>query len=108
MDESPSQSDFDDELLSAYLDGELSSDEQALVEERLRTDPSAAHLLDELRQLSAALKSLPHESLGRDLRDAVRAETDAPPIAGRVTPASEFRDSRWSGIRRGLAWSAIA
>src|SRR5687767_15084530 len=107
MHESPSQPDFDDELVSAYLDGELASEELALVEERLRTNPRARRLLEEMRELSAAFKSLPRETLGRDLRDAVRAETDDDALAGQVTPARDWRDSRWSGIRRGLVWSAI-
>ena len=41
--------DFDEELLSAYVDGELTAAERALVEERLRSDPTAAAELDGLR-----------------------------------------------------------
>jgi anti-sigma factor RsiW len=102
---------FDDELLSAYVDGELTAAERALVEERLRSDPAAAALVEELRTLSSAVKALPRESLGRDLRADVLAEiararddlakhgpTSLPP------PPMEPR----SGLRRGLLWSALA
>jgi anti-sigma factor RsiW len=40
---------FDDELLSAYLDNEVTAAERALVEERLRTDERARQVLDDLR-----------------------------------------------------------
>ncbi|NUQ47365.1 MAG: zf-HC2 domain-containing protein, partial [Phycisphaerae bacterium] len=47
-----------DELLSAYLDGELEEGERRLVEARLESDPAARALLAELRGASAALRSL--------------------------------------------------
>ena len=107
--------DFDDELLSAYVDGELTAAERALVEERLRTDPAAATLVEELRGLSAAVKSLPRESLGRDLRAALLAEaTEARADLATHGPASPDQleplppHNHWPGIRRGLVWSAFA
>ena len=67
---------FDDEQLSAYLDDELAPDERVRVEARLSADPAARQLLDELRTVSQAMKSLPHAALGDDLRESVlrRAE----------------------------------
>lgn len=59
------------ELLSAYLDGELTADEQAEVERLLAADPAARQLLDELRALSVALQTLPREELGEDLSEKV-------------------------------------
>ncbi|MGD0516438.1 MAG: zf-HC2 domain-containing protein [Thermoguttaceae bacterium] len=61
----------DNELLSAYLDGELTAEERAQVEHLLATKPAAGKLLDELRSLSAALKSLPRQQLGEDLSENV-------------------------------------
>ena len=103
--------DFDDELLSAYVDDELTAAEPALVEERLRVDPQARQMVEELRSLSSAIRSLPRETLGRDLRasieaEALQAKADAKadddrnilPISGR---------ERWANYRRGLVWSAI-
>jgi anti-sigma factor RsiW len=64
------------ELLSAYLDGEVTAAQRAQVEQRLATDPEARAALDELRALSAALQSLPKLSVGEDLSERVlrRAE----------------------------------
>ncbi|MBA4104244.1 MAG: hypothetical protein C0485_00675 [Pirellula sp.] len=109
--------DFDDELLSAYVDGELTAAEHALVEERLRSDPTAAALVDELRSLSSAIKSLPRETLGRDLRAGVLAEVEqaradldshGPAAQSHSTTLPLTPVDRWSGIRRGLVWSALA
>ncbi len=59
------------ELLSAYLDGELTADERAQVEHLLATKPAARKMLEELRTLSATLKSLPRQKMGEDLSDIV-------------------------------------
>lgn len=102
---------FDDELLSAYVDGELTAAERALVEERLRSDPAAAALVEELRSLSSTIKSLPRETLGRDLRAGVLAEVEqARADLERHGPATLPLEpiDRWQGIRRGLVWSALA
>ncbi|MGE3239552.1 MAG: anti-sigma factor, partial [Pirellulales bacterium] len=71
-----SDGNFDDELLSAYLDGELTAEERARVEERLSVDPASRQLLDELRSVSQAMQGLPHAKLSGDLRESVlrRAE----------------------------------
>jgi hypothetical protein len=104
------QDQFDEELLSAYVDGELTADERALVEERLRTDPHAAQLVEELRSLSTAIKSLPRETLGRDLRASIQSEVENARSAAdaRATiPLSEPLDPP-RGFRRGFVWSTIA
>lgn len=62
---------WDDELLSAYLDGELTAAQQAAVEQLLATSPEARQLLDELRALSATLQSLPPYKLQEDLAEPV-------------------------------------
>ena len=53
------QHELDDELLSAYIDGELSDSERAAVEARLASDPEAQHLLHQLRSVSQDVQSLP-------------------------------------------------
>ncbi|MCG8449982.1 MAG: zf-HC2 domain-containing protein [Pirellulales bacterium] len=60
-----------DELLSAYVDGELAGEELAQVEERLRTDPAARQMVTELQELSATLHALPRETVGHDLRTSI-------------------------------------
>lgn len=102
---------FDDELLSAYVDGELTAAERARVEERLRSDPLAAQLVEELRSLSSEIQRLPREPLGRDLRDNILAEIDqarADLAAHGPATLSELPIDRRAGLRRGLVWSAMA
>ena len=93
MSDKPSNYELDDELLSAYLDGELSADERAAVEARLATDPAAQQLLHELRSVSQSVQALPTESLGRDLsEEIIRRAREAAPTPRRIRPQS--RDQR--------------
>lgn len=57
---------FSDELLSAYLDGELSAPEVSAVESRLKADASARTLLTELKQLRTTFQSLPTYQLSSE------------------------------------------
>lgn len=61
----------ENELFSAYLDGELTAAEQARVEHLLATSPEARQLLESLRTLSATLQSLPVHKLDEDLSQRV-------------------------------------
>jgi len=49
----------DDELLSAYLDGMLSAEEQAALEARLDAEPALRQRLEAMRQTVALLRQLP-------------------------------------------------
>ena len=71
-----SQHEFHDELLSAYLDGELTGEELARVEERLAVDPVARQTLAELRSVSQALRGLPSQRVGEDLRGVILAQVE--------------------------------
>lgn len=71
------------ELLSAYLDGELTSDEQARVEQQLAEDAEYRQLHDEMRALRSSFELLPrhrlHDDIGRSvIRKAERAILSAP------------------------------
>ncbi len=55
------------ELLSAYLDGELTAAEQAEMERLLAESPAARQLVEELRALRNMLRTLPQEKLTEDL-----------------------------------------
>lgn len=61
----------ENELFSAYLDGELTAEEQAQIERLLASSPAARQLMEELRALSGTLQSLPVHKLGEDLAPQV-------------------------------------
>lgn len=52
-------SNFDGELLSAYLDDELSAEERAQLEQRLQIDPRLQGELAELREIIALVQQMP-------------------------------------------------
>jgi anti-sigma factor RsiW len=67
---------FNDELISAYLDGELSPDEQACVEQTLVESAEFRQMFEELRALRGDLQILPGHRLPGDFSERVlqRAE----------------------------------
>lgn len=80
MSELNNQPDFDDSLLSAYVDGELTDEQRAKVEARLAEDPQARQLLDELEAVSVKVRSLPRAQLTGDMRAAVFQQIDGPSV----------------------------
>ena len=81
-----------EELLSAYLDGELTAQEQAQIERLLAESAEARQLLEELRLLSQSLQRLPVHKLKEDLaakvlQEAQRREAESPAAAA-SPPAS--------------------
>ncbi|GAB6164875.1 hypothetical protein JCM19992_08750 [Thermostilla marina] len=64
----------ENELFSAYLDGELTAEEERRVEQLLAESDSARQLMDELRSLSAVLQSLPREQAPIDFSERVLQE----------------------------------
>ena len=69
----------DIELLSSYLDGQLSSADSARLEARLRTDPEMRSVLQDLRGARSLLRQLP-------MRKAPRNFTLTPKMVGRNPP----------------------
>lgn len=137
MDYRPPQSDqpyaWDDERLSAYLDGELSAPEQAQLEARLVVDPELRQLVDELRAVRQQLEILPEYRLqatfaeqvlrraeqemllvplGRETLDSSTPAVAAAPAvsAAVVQPAVAPLPPRSAARlwRRGAIWTAIA
>lgn len=53
------QSEFQEEWLSAFLDGELSAEKRAIVEQRLATDPAVSRMLDDLKKVRQVVSELP-------------------------------------------------
>ena len=105
-----------EELISAYLDGELTSDAQLLVEEALRNDPQSQQLLEDLQSLHDRLQAIPRSEPSRDyteqiLRRAERAiltgssETDSNTLANDapvhksvMTPNTQDSPGNWKHV----------
>ncbi len=108
----------ENELFSAYLDGELTAAEQAEVERMLAASPAARQLLDELRALSINLQSLPVHKLSVDLGPSVLRAAERRLLAGpggtdaSISPTAS--GSIWRSTLRRLArprnllWPAVA
>lgn len=91
---------FPDELLSAYLDGELSPSERTLVEQRLAASETDRQLLTELRSLRGDLATLPGVNLDtgfadRVVRAALAAQVADVPPPLEVASASAWRTPKW-------------
>jgi anti-sigma factor RsiW len=91
---------FPDELLSAYLDGELTAAEHQKVEARLAASETDRQLLADLRSLRGEVASLPRHQVDSNFADrVVRAAlaaqvADVPPPLEVSLPASHSR-ARW-------------
>jgi len=93
----------ENELFSAYLDGELTAAEQAEVEQLLAASPAARQLMDEFRALSVTLQSLPVRRLGEDLSPRVLHAAER-----RMLAESEGSDGRQRPLHgSGFSWRAI-
>ena len=109
----------ENELFSAYIDGELTAAEQVEVEQILHDNPEARQLVDELRSLSLSLQSLPAYKLDKDLAERVLVQAEREMLAQPASPLpgfhqvdmAEAKPSSW--VRRflrprNIAWSAAA
>ncbi len=106
-----------EELISAYLDGEVTPEERAQVEQWLANDPAMRRLHDELRGVRDSVQALPRHALDLDLAPLVlrRAEQEVlsgEPRTGPVQIASTANASvpSWSARRtwRRVLWPAVA
>ncbi len=111
-----------DELLSAYLDGEVSPEDRERVESWLAADSAARQQLDELRALSTAVQALPQHQLEVGFSEEVLRQAEREMLTGRAAaakpqPASvepvSVRIERgagelWQRLTRPLAWAAMA
>ncbi len=106
---------INDELLSAYLDGEVTAEEQAKIEELLAAQPQVRQLLDELRALSVSLQSLPPARLEADLSERVIRAAQRQILTGGDVAAESTgpAGSLWTRLRkrltgRAMFWPAVA
>lgn len=99
--------DFDETLLSAYLDGELPPGERARVEGWLAEQPESRQLLEELRCVKASLQRLPRDRLAHDFPEQVlrQAEREILTSSGDAQPA---RGLTWHRLRRPVLWASLA
>jgi hypothetical protein len=120
------QTDLDDELLSAYLDDELSPQDRAAVESRLAADPSAQQLLHQLRAVCEAVQALPQEVVGHDMRESILRQAEQArdsATASKVRSPGEHADASngqavtlfgdapkftFGRTRRGWVWASLA
>lgn len=105
---------FSDELLSAYLDGEVTDAERALVERHLAEHPADRELLDELATLRHEVAALPAARVDAGFADRVveaaiqaKAERDAVVVAGPASRGSSH-SSRWTYVVLAAASMAAA
>lgn len=98
-----------DNLLSAWVDGELSAEERALVQRRLDSSPEARRELAEIEQLAAWIDDLPRDSLpagfAAQITDRLVAEihANAPGGADDVGPATiPLETDRRTGWAKGV------
>ncbi len=106
---------FSDELISAYLDGELTADEQDRVERMLAENDEYRQMFDEFSALRDSLQSLPQYRLDEEfhLRVLQRAEramlSEPSPTPAEATPASVSRAEPSAeserGSLRGAFWA---
>lgn len=92
-----------EELISAYRDNELSTDERKMVDDHL---PSCAKCRDELQaidRVARSLKTLPQAELGRDLADDIVKLIGKSPKEN-VVPFQQR--NKWIGF--GVAAAAVA
>jgi anti-sigma factor RsiW len=86
---------FSEELLSAYLDGELSAEQRREVEEVLADSAEQRQVLDELRDLHTQLQQLPRCQLGDEFVERVLQEAQRRSLATAAPtaePEAEFSE----------------
>jgi hypothetical protein len=80
------------ELISAYVDGELTADEQAVVEQAMRDDPDVRRMHDELRALRFTLQSLPRYEPEQDLTERIMRQAERKMLSGGDSARPERHD----------------
>jgi hypothetical protein len=100
-----------EELIGAYLDGALDSEEHQQVTQMLSDDPAARKLLADFQKLRNDLRSLPNYELDVDLTDQVLGQLAEIAAGPASSPSSEPAADRM--VERGkrgrmFLWPAVA
>ncbi|MCU0959701.1 MAG: zf-HC2 domain-containing protein [Pirellulaceae bacterium] len=96
--------DYTLELLSAYVDNELSPDERIAVEQLLARDADSRRWLDEIRAVASGVALLPRFHLDASLAERV-IEQAAVPGVPRPARCDEVRSPSAGSARPAAAWS---
>ncbi len=101
-----------EELLSAYLDDEVTPDERALVEQQLGQSAAWRQCLEEMRSLRASIRALPRFKLNRNLDARVLAEAErqvlsSPKSAHDSLAAADAPRWRFPRTWRTWVWPAL-
>jgi hypothetical protein len=92
---------FDEVLLTAFLDDEVTKTEREAVEEQLRTSESSRKLLEELRSVRNLVMQLHHSQPSRSFQNGPWNETPLPPESAKVV-LNESR-LKWNSLTRRIA-----
>ena len=112
---------WSEDLLSAYADGEVTTEQRALVEARLAESPSLRAVLEEIEAARDAVRALPMrdappefwvrilDGTGLDADDVMAPVADADTRAPVVTLESRRsnRLTRWVAVAGGAAAAAV-
>lgn len=92
-----------EELVSAYLDGEVTSEERVLVESAMSQSAELRQLYQDLQSLQLDLRSLPRHQLGTDFAQRItdRIGREAVQPAARVTPSRQR--TNWRRVQAAVA-----
>ncbi len=78
------------QVLSTYIDNQLSPEEKAAVEKRLSTDPEIQKALEELLQTRALLRRMPQRPVPHNFTLTPEMVSSGPSVAGRLFPVFSF------------------
>ncbi len=82
---------FDPELISAYLDGELTSQaDRERVQQHLAESPADVQMLDDFREMGALLRNLPRESTPPGLLEAVHSQIERETLLSKPQKQQKF------------------
>ncbi|QDT52282.1 hypothetical protein Pan44_02910 [Caulifigura coniformis] len=95
-----------DELLSAYLDGEVSPEERAAVERRLEQSPGLRETLDELSEVGDLIRGLPRARAPVDLPERVVAAIAPKPLVRNVETKRRRLFGMWPVMAAGSVLAA--
>lgn len=86
------------ELISAFLDGEVTPEEKVMIEERLVDNVADRRLFEEMRSIREGLKSLPRHELGKDLSQSILRSAERAMLSAEPAELSQPQD-QWTALQ---------